>query len=433
MKNFLLGVSTSSLQIEGTNNKFETIWDIPERNILDNSNCTHACKFIENYKDDVKLIKNLGVDVYRMSLSWARVWPSEEGFSKEGIEFYHQLFKELKKNNILVDVTLYHWDMPKWLYDKGVAFHTEDILEYFLIYSKRMFEEYDQYVNQWATFNEPWCVSRVGYIYGTHAPFITNNYQFALQADYYMLLCHNDVYDFYKGNYKKNIGIVLNVWGNHPFTSSVEDNNAAKSAHQFYEGTYLNPLFIGGFDKSAIDMFQGIGVDTNFYDQHRLMKVKDKVDFLGINYYMHNTVIYDPKEPFFFKVIQTTYPHTDMDWEINPDGLRFILTQIRDQYTDIPIYITENGSAFKDKLVDGKINDVDRIKYFESHFNVINDIKDTLNIKGYYLWSLMDNWEWHFGYQKRFGIIYIDYNNYKRIPKQSYYEYQRLIKERGNL
>lgn len=432
-KDFKFGVATSSLQIEGTKGKFKTIWDLPENNVLDQSNCKDACNFFNTYKDDVQLIKNLGVDVYRMSLSWARICPNEFGFSKEGINFYHHLFKELKNNGILVDVTLYHWDMPLWLYEKGIGFHSKEIVEYFLEYAKKMFSEFDQYVHSWATLNEPWCISRVGYLYGTHAPFITNDAQKTFQTDYYMLLAHAAVYHFYKENYNKNIGIVLNVWGNHPNSNSKEDLKAAQLAHQFYEGVYLNPLFVGGFSNSYLDMVSKLGVNTEFVDAKALTSVKDTTDFLGINYYMHNTVIYDSKEPLGFKCIQTSSKLTDMGWEVYPKGLEYILRQIREEYTTVPITITENGSAYKDIVKNGIINDVERIEYFKKHFKVIESISETLNIEGYYLWSLMDNFEWHFGYTKRFGIVYVDYKTMKRIPKQSYYEYKKLIAEKRNI
>lgn len=433
MKNdFLFGVAASSLQIEGTNSKFKTIWDLPNNKILDKSNCDLACKFSEKYIEDIKSLKELGVDVFRMSISWARICPAEGSFSKEGIKFYHNVFKELRKSNILIDVTLYHWDMPLWLYEKGIGFHSKEIISYFLEYSKRMFHEYDQYINNWATLNEPWCISRVGYVYGTHAPFIENDLQKAIQTDYYMLITHKEVYNYYKANYQGSIGIVLNVWGSYPLTDSIKDIEACESCHQFYEGVYLNPLFKGQYSELWLKTLKSLELDLSFINAEELRTVKDTTDYLGINYYMHNTVTYDESELFKFKCVQTDFPHTDMGWEINPEGLKNVIKQIRERYTDLPIYITENGSAFKDEVIDGLISDVDRIDYLNKHFNIVEEIHEELNIKGYYLWSLMDNFEWHFGYTKRFGIIYIDYNDYKRIYKNSFYEYQKIIKEKRN-
>lgn len=428
-KGFKFGVATSSLQIEGTKGKFKTIWDMSQRNILDQSNCDMACNFVDLYEKDIDLISNLGVDVYRMSISWARIQPEEGKVSASGIQFYKNVFETLKKKGIEVDVTLYHWDMPLWLMNKGIGFHHLDSVPYFLSYASICFEAFDTYVRTWATFNEPWCISRVGYIYGTHAPFMVHEYQLAIQTDYYMLKAHKEVYDYYKSRYQKPIGIVLNVWGNIPLTNDSKDMMATEHSHQFYEGVYLHPLCKGGYAKIWLDILNSLGLDLTFIDQKELQSFKGKTDFLGINYYMHNTVTYDADSPLKFKTVQTNYPKTDMGWEINAEGLRFVLTEIRKRYTDIPIYITENGIALNDVVEDGKIQDNLRTRYIQDHFQVIKEIEETHNIKGYYVWSLLDNFEWHFGYTKRFGLVHVDYSTYQRIPKQSYYEYKKIIEQ----
>ncbi len=431
-KGFQFGVSTSSYQIEGTKNKFKSIWDLETRNVIDKSDGSIACDFYSKYIEDIKLIKDLGVDVYRMSLSWARIQPYENSFSEDGIDFYHRVFKELKRQDIKVDVTLYHWDMPLWLYESGVGFHDSRIVNYFFDYAKKAFKEFDIYVNKWATFNEPWCVSRVGYYYKTHAPFL-NDLQKSIQADYYQLIAHLKTYDFYKANYQKPIGIVFNVWGHYPHKDTKDDKLASYYSHLFFEGCFFDPMFKGRYDNLWINRLTELGLDISYIDDKLLETVKDKADYLGINYYMHNTVIYDKKHEFYFSHINTTTSLTDMDWEVNPEGLKNILKSIRENYTDLPIIITENGAAYKDDLINGIIKDDERCKYIKSHLEIIEEISVDLNIEGYYVWSLMDNFEWNFGYLKRFGIVYVDYETLVRTKKQSYYMYHDLIREKRKI
>lgn len=428
-KDFMFGVSTSSYQIEGTHNKFKSIWDKSSKNIINQQYGEIACDFYNRYVDDIQLIKTLGVDVYRMSLSWARIQPTANGFSEEGVEFYRQVLKQLKKQGILVDLTLYHWDMPLWIYNKGVGFDHPLIVDYFFDYAKKVFQEFDQYVHRWATFNEPWCVSRVGYLMGEHAPF-EKNPQKAYQADYYQLIAHKKVYDYYKQHYNSDIGIVINVWGSYPLTDSKEDKQAAFASSLFFERSYLDPLFKGIYNKQWINYLEDIKIDLRYMDLKALKDVKDSTDFLGINYYNHLTVVSDRNHPLGFKPVQTGYPLTDMNWEINPNGLRKILETIRNEYTNIPIVITENGIALKDELHDGIINDEIRTQYIQDHFDVIEAISESHNIIGYYVWSLLDNFEWQFGYTKRFGLIYVDYDTMKRIPKNSYYAYKDMIEKK---
>lgn len=431
-KNFMFGVSTSSYQIEGTHSQFKSIWDMNNTNVIDQKDGQIACDFYNLYKDDIQLIKNLGVDVYRMSLSWARIQPSSKGFSKDGIDFYHRVFRELKKQGISVDLTLYHWDMPLWLYDKGIGFDNPLIIDYFYEYAKKAFEEFDQYIDRWATFNEPWCVSRVGYLNGEHAPF-EKNPQKAYQADYYQMIAHKKVYDFYKKHYHSPIGIVLNVWGSYPLTDSKEDKLAAIASALFFERSFLDPLFKGAYDQRWLDYLFNSGINLEYLDTNKLKTIKDSADYLGINYYNHLTVKHDDHQDLGFQTVQTGYPLTDMKWEINPGGLKKIIETIRNHYTSIPMIITENGIALKDTLENGVISDDKRIQYIEDHFNVIESLSESHNVIGYYVWSLLDNFEWHFGYTKRFGLIYVDYDTMKRIPKKSYYAYKELIEKKGLL
>jgi len=424
---FLFGVATAAYQIEGTHQQFDTIWDGHEDKIDDHTNCHIACDFYNKYEEDIELIKNLNVDVYRMSISWARIQPKKNEFSQEGINFYKKVFEILRKKNIEVDVTLYHWDQPKWLYEMGVGFDHPSIVNYFLVYAAKMFEEFDDDVRTWATINEPWCVSVVGYYFGAHAPFVKDIGRMA-RAQYYTLMIHKEVYDFYKARYKKDIGIVFNLWKHYPYTDSLKDLEATKYSQVFFNDMYLSPMFKGKYPKLWFKMLKSQGVDTSFIREHDVKNLENKTDFLGINYYTHHTVQYDESQPFNFKHVKTGYPLTAMDWEVHAQGLIDVIKYVRDNYTNKPITITENGAAYDDEIEDGIIKDEQRSAYIKNHLSLILKYKEELNVKGYYVWSLMDNFEWAFGYTKRFGIVYVDYKTLKRYPKQSYYMYKEIIK-----
>ncbi|MCD4826627.1 MAG: family 1 glycosylhydrolase [Acholeplasmataceae bacterium] len=426
-KEFLFGVATSAYQIEGTHHKFETIWCDEKQHIDDLSDGEIACDFYHKYKDDIKYILDLGVDVYRMSISWARIEPKENEFSDEGINFYKNIFKILKDNQIKIDVTLYHWDMPKWILDEFDGFADKKIIPHFLKYAKHIFSIFDQDVNQWVTINEPWCVSTVAYYYGTHAPF-RKDLTKMVKAQYYTLMAHQEVYDYYKKNYKKPIGIVLNLWMQYPIDQNKDTLIATQYSSMFHNDVFLYPMFKGTYKTAWLNKLLELGVNLDFIETRELKSLMNKTDFLGINYYQHHTISYNKKNPFLFEHNLTGYDLTDMNWEINPNGLKDMIMLLRKEFTNKPIYITENGAAFDDILEDNEIHDVKRINYIKGHLDVIESIHKKMNVKGYYLWSLFDNYEWSFGYTKRFGIIYTDYNNLVKIPKDSYAYYKKRIK-----
>ncbi len=426
MKQFLFGVATAAYQIEGTQKAFKTIWDDHLDQIEDRSNCDIACDFYHQYEKDIEYIKNLNVDVYRMSISWARIQPKKDEFSSEGILFYKTIFELLKEKNIMVDVTLYHWDMPQWLLDLEIGFDHEEIISYFLTYAKKMFELYDSYVHAWATINEPWCVSVVGYFYGSHAPFV-QDLERMVKAQYYTLRVHQEVYQYYKKYYKKPIGIVLNLWQQYPQTNNQLDMTATLYSDIFHNQIYLSPLFKGVYPEKWLLKLKTLHIDLSFMDMDKIYEMKNSLDYLGINYYSHHTIAYDINHPFNFKHVDTIYDKTAMGWEVHAEGLIDLIKVIRKAYSDIDIYITENGAAFDDEFKDGSIHDVQRQKYIIDHATRIYEERERLNIKGYYCWSLMDNFEWAFGYTKRFGLIYIDFKTLKRFPKDSYFAYKNLI------
>jgi beta-glucosidase len=428
-KDFVFGVATSSYQIEGTKNDFKSIWDMDYSKIHNNDHGIIACDHVSLYKEDIQLIKSLGVDYYRLSFSWARLEISENSWSESGIQFYLDLLKAIKKEGIKVSATLYHWDMPLWLYQKGVGFDNKEIVTYFLEYSKKAFELFDEFVDQWTTINEPWCVSFVGYLFGGHSPWVKNLNQ-AVLAQYYTLICHKEVYHYYHQHYHKPIGIVLNL--SHVYQTGLdhESKEAKAYADMFFNRVFLDPLFLGIYPKRYLDRLKALNIDTSFIDVKAISSLKDQLDFLGINTYSHFVSEYEGNSDFLFKRATTHYPKTEMGWDINPSAFLDLMNDLRSTYKNIPIYITENGAAFKDIQIGEKIFDHDRIAYYESYLKIIQEIHVSHNIKGYFAWSLMDNFEWAYGYEKRFGIIYVDFKTLKRYPKESYYFYQKVIKEK---
>ncbi|MFA6801091.1 MAG: family 1 glycosylhydrolase, partial [Acholeplasmataceae bacterium] len=328
MNKFLFGVATAAYQIEGTHQAFRTIWDGHEDLILDHSNCDVACDFYHQYEKDIEMIKALDVDVYRMSISWARIQPKINEFSKEGIAFYHKIFTILKEKNILIDVTLYHWDMPQWLLDMHIGFDHENIIDYFLTYAKKMFECFDTYVRAWTTINEPWCVSVVGYYYGTHAPFVSDLSRM-VKAQYYTLRVHQEVYTYYKLNYHKKIGIVLNLWQQYAFSKQLLDLKAMEYSDIFHNRIYLDPLFKGKYPDKWLLQLKTLDIDVSFIDDKKIQLLKNQTDFLGINYYSHHTIQFDEQSQFYFKHVDTIYDKTAMGWEINADGLIDMIKRIR--------------------------------------------------------------------------------------------------------
>ncbi|MFU8792513.1 MAG: family 1 glycosylhydrolase [Acholeplasmataceae bacterium] len=428
-KDFIFGVATSSFQIEGTHQKFKTLWDIDHTKIQDGANGHIACDHVHLYESDISLIKQLGVDAYRLSFSWARLQPTPDGFSKEGIQFYLNLLMSLKTQGIKVSATLYHWDMPLWLYEKGFGFDNLDFPSYFLTYAKQAFELFDDYVFQWTTINEPWCISMVGYFFGNHAPWIKDLNR-AIRAQFVTLDAHQVVYHYYKKHFNKPMGIVLNLSHVYEASQSEEDLLAKSYADIFFNGMYLDPLFHGHYPERYLKRLDELQIDYSYITKEKCLNIKDSLDFLGINTYSHFIAAFDDTQPFLFKRAISAFPKTDMGWDVNPQGLFDLIVNLRKNYPMIPVFITENGSAFPDEIKRNRIKDRHRIDYLKSHLSVIEKLHETHHIDGYFAWSLMDNFEWAHGYHMRFGLVYVDFQTLKRTPKQSFKVYQKIIKKR---
>lgn len=433
-KSFIWGAATASYQIEGgayDEGRGESIWDRFARQpgkVYKQQNGEVACDHFHRYPEDVQLMADLGIQSYRFSFAWPRLFPEEGKFNLDGLEFYKRLLDELEAKGITPVATIYHWDLPTWIQDKG-GWTNRETVDHFVQYAKVLLEAFGGRIKSWITHNEPWCAAFLGYGFGVHAPGHTD-WNEALIASHHLLLSHGKTVEFYRSmGVDGEIGITLNLTPALPATNKLEDVAAAERSDGFSNRWFIDPVFKGRYPEDMAALFEKRFGSFYFIKDGDLETIATPIDFLGVNYYSHNIVeANDDDDVLGSKVIGETENVTEMGWGIHPDSLYRLLTRIKRDYTDLPLYITENGAAFPDQLVDGKIDDTDRINYLHDHFAAVHRfIEEGGNLQGFYVWSLLDNYEWAFGYSKRFGIIYVDYETLERIPKESYKWYQKVI------
>ena len=423
---FLWGVATASYQIEGAYNedgKGESIWDRfahTPGTIVDGSNGDVACDHYHRYREDVKLMKELNINSYRFSVSWPRIFPCGRGnVNRKGLDFYKSLIEELLKNNIKPMLTLYHWDLPQHLQFHG-GWVNPETSEAFVEYAVTLFEEFNGLVDLWATFNEPWCISFLSHQMGKHAPGI-EDYPTALKVAHNLLTAHGETVKVFKERgFSGEIGIVLNLSPVHSFTDSPEDREAANFMDCYKNRWFLDPLFKGVYPEELFQVFvDNFGDFTKGYKD--ISGASEKMDFLGINYYSRDVVQYDDSEILKAKPVMVEAERTDMGWEIYPEGLGEILSQVHNDYGAMPLYITENGAALKDELKNGEVHDWQRIEFLKNHFkSAYQAIQSGIDLRGYFIWTLMDDFEWECGYTKKFGLFHVNYeDNLQRTWKDS--------------
>jgi beta-glucosidase len=438
-KGFIWGASTSAYQIEGgykDDGKGESIWDRfthTSGKIFNNDTGDVACDHYHLYENDVKLLKELGLKSYSFSISWPRIFPDGIGKPNQmGIDFYRNLANLLIDNGITPAVTLYHWDLPQKLQDMG-GWAIREMAEYFDYYARYVFQELRDVVRIWKTFNEPWVTSFIGYWYGGHPPGIANH-SIALAAAHNIMLAHGmAVRSFREMGMKGEIGIVLNLNPIYPASEDDKDLAAARRYGDFYNGWFLDPILKGQYPEELVKWLSG-KVEIPKIENGDLELIRTPIDFLGINSYTFNCVAHDlEKEPLQVAFMNTGKAKTDSGWEIFPEGMYDLLMYLHREYNGIKMMVTENGAAFKDTVDnDGKVEDDSRISYLNDHiFQVYRAIRAGVNIAGYYVWSLMDNFEWNAGYSKRFGLIYVDYQTQKRTVKKSGRWYKQIIQNNG--
>ena len=426
---FIYGVATASFQIEGgASSRLPCIWDTfcnTPGKVADGSNGQVACDHFNLWQQDVELIDSLGVDAYRLSISWPRVIKQSGELNQEGVDYYLAILDELKARNIKAFVTLYHWDLPQYLEDNGGWLNRETAYK-FQNYADKISTAFGDRVYAYATLNEPFCSAFLGYEAGIHAPGIKGK-EFGKKAAHHLLLAHGLAMQVLEKNSpnSKN-GIVLNFTPCYPESDSAADIAATAFADDYFNQWYIKPLF----DAQYPEILAQLPKENHPEIQDGDMEIiSHAMDFLGVNFYTRAIYRADDKEVFF--QIDPPAPLTDIGWEIYPKAFTELLVSLNEKYSLPPVYITENGAAMADKLIDGVVNDQDRVEYYQSHLNAVNDaIEQGVKVDGYFAWSLMDNFEWAEGYLKRFGIVYVDYDTQVRTIKASGLAYKALISNR---
>ncbi len=439
---FLWGTATSAYQIEGdplADGAGESIWHRfcrePGR-IVDGSNGDVACRHYRLWKDDIDLMRDLGVQAYRFSIAWPRIFPTGRGrINRPGLDFYERLVDGLLEAGIEPAATLYHWDLPWALRELG-GWPARDTARFFADYAAAVLERLGDRVRFWMTLNEPAISAVLGYLTGDHAPGWKDPGA-AVRAAHHLMLGHGLAVAAMRDAAPSpiRIGIAVSVSPAYPATGAAEDRDAADRWDEAHTYWYLDPVYRSTYPAEILERLGPLAPPIRDGD---LETMGAPIDFLGINYYSRTLVRHAPGEgPIEVAPQPALEPRTDMGWEIFPEGLYRTLTMIRDRYDPGEIYITENGAAFRDAVRpnrDGEpeVDDPDRIAFVRDHLlQVRRAIDDGVPVRGYFLWSLMDNFEWAFGYTKRFGIVYVDFETQRRILKRSGRWYAEVIRTNG--
>jgi beta-glucosidase len=426
--NFLWGAATAAYQIEGAWNedgKGESIWDrfshTPGK-IINGDTGNVACDHYHRYPEDIALMRQIGLKAYRFSVSWPRVLPAGFGrINPGGLDFYDRLVDALLAVNIEPFITLHHWDLPQVLYDSG-GWINRDNLPYFADYAAVLVKRLGDRIQRWTTFNEPEVIAEAGYGHGEHAPGLKNDWNMAYQVDHNLMVAHGLAVQAIRAiNSSLEVGIVLSQWNVEPASNNPADIAAANLTWNSRGTTFLHPIFCGHYHPMTVDALGGEFPKIKSGD---MALISQKLDFLGINSYSRTVVNAQGK----VSPIQGS-EYTDMGWEVCASAFRRLLNRINKDYNLPPIYITENGAAYPDVVTpDGKIHDERRLEYLRQHFTQVHlAMQDGVDVRGYFVWSLLDNFEWAVGNTKRFGLIRVDYDTLKRTIKDSGEWYARVI------
>ena len=430
---FVWGAATSAYQIEGAvdeDGRGESIWDrfcATPGKVANGETGRVACDSYHRHADDVRLMRELGLNGYRFSIAWPRVVPEGRGRpNKAGLDFYDRFVDELLASGIEPFVTLYHWDLPQALEDRG-GWPSRETVDAFADYVAVVAERLGDRVSHWITQCEPWVISRLGYGSGEHAPGRTSEAD-ALAAAHHVLLAHGRAAEVLRaGSPRAKVGITIDLVSFHPLIDSAADAEAVVQSDAFRNRSILDPLLRGEYPAEVLERFADALPRVEDTD---MRTIAAPLDFLGVNYYTRNVVRADPQGGLPQTVRVEAAEHTEMGWEVYPSGLYELLVRLRDDYEVPPLFVTENGAAFADRLVDGTVEDPLRTAYVEQHLSAIaRAIDDGVNVRGYFLWSLLDNFEWACGYSRRFGIVYVDFETLARVPKASYRWYRDFISE----
>lgn len=438
--NFLWGSATSAYQVEGSplaDGAGASIWQRFAHTpglIRDGDHGDIACDHYRRYGEDVKLMRELGMSAYRFSVSWSRILPAGTGqVNPAGLDFYDRLVDALLANGIAPLVTLFHWDLPAALEDRG-GWLNPDIAHWFAEYAEVMFRTFDGRVTRWATLNEPWVVSDGGYLHGALAPGHRNLFEAPI-ASHHLLRAHGAAVQAYRAVGKHQIGIVVNLEPQTAASDTPADRAAANRFDAYMNRQYLDPVFLGRYPEEMQEIF---GAAWPHWPAEDLVLIRQPIDFVGINYYTRSVRRHDDKAwPVHAAVVkQPGATYTETSWEVCPAAFTEILIWVKQRYGDPEMYVMENGAAFFDPPTAdaGRVRDPLRVSYLHTHLLALRDaISAGVRLRGYMVWSLLDNLEWSLGFSKRFGIVHVDFSTQVRTPKDSARYYARVIASHGDI
>ena len=443
---FVWGAATAAYQIEGgvfEDGRGPSIWDTFSRTpgrVFAGHTGDVACDHYHRYVDDVAMMARLGLASYRYSISWPRIQPDGTGpVNTRGLDFYDRLTDELIGQGIDPVVTLYHWDLPQALESRG-GWTARETAEAFAEYAQIVYARLGDRVRTWTTLNEPWCSAYLGYGSGRHAPGITDPAS-VFKAVHHLLLGHGLAARALRSAGAQSVGITLNPSSILPVDAeNPADREAARIVDGLHNRIFLDPLVKGEYPADMLQLMSRF-VDLSFIEDGDTALINAPIDVLGVNFYQPAYVSAKPGEPaapdnpgtegIAFRA--PVGPVTDMNWQIEPAGLTRLLERLHGDYK-IPLLITENGAAYPDgpSAETGEIHDTNRIEYLDGHLRACHDaISRGVDLRGYFVWSLMDNFEWSEGYAKRFGIVHVDYKTQSRVPKDSARWYSEVIRRNG--
>lgn len=439
---FLWGAATAAHQIEGSplaDGAGPSIWTRFAHTpgmTLNGDTGDVACDHYRRWKEDVALMKRLGLQAYRFSVSWSRILPEGTGrVNQAGVDFYSRLVDELLANGIEPLLTLYHWDMPAALDDRG-GWLNRDCADWFAEYGSVLYRALDGRVKKWVTLNEPWVITDGGYLHGALAPGHRSRFEAPI-ASHNLMRAHGAAVQAYRAIGKHEIGLVVNIEPKYAATESAADAAAVQRAHAYMNEQYLDPALLGRYPPELREIFGEAWPEWPAEDYDL---IKQKLDFVGINYYTRSVTKDAVSYPLNTGVVrQPSGTYTETGWEVFPQGLTDTLTWFKQRYGDIPMYVTENGAAFFDPPVaepdasgERRVRDPLRMDYLQKHISAIHDaIQAGCDIRGYMVWSLLDNLEWSLGYSKRFGVVHVNYATQDRTPKDSAKWYSNVIATHG--
>ena len=430
---FLFGAATAAYQIEGQSfgGAGPCHWDsfaATAGNVAKGDNGARACEHYLRYEEDLDLVRDAHMEAYRFSTNWSRIFPDGPGAANgEGLAFYDRLIDAMLARDLKPFCTLYHWELPQWMSDIG-GWRNPDVANHFADFAEIIGQRFGDRLSHIATINEPWCVSFLSHFLGHHAPGL-RDIRATARSMHFVLLAHGRAMQRLRTMGLKNLGIVLNQEWFEPMDNKPESARAVAMSNGIFNDWFLSGVFNGRYPEIVLD---GLAAHMPAGWQDDMPVIATEIDWLGVNYYSRGIISADRAPGAMWPGIvhnRGSLSRTQMDWEIYPEGLYRTLKRIAGTYrSDIPIFVTENGMASADELVNGAVNDDVRVDYLGEHIHAVARAADEgVPMKGYFAWSLLDNFEWSFGYDKRFGLVHVDYDTMKRTPKASYHMLKRVL------